>query len=73
MYIPAAIHLYTATSDPMLLDCVRVLASDGELDTTVERARTYIRTAYDAYLTLFRNSSTHRVHEFDFTNPPEYT
>ena len=57
----------------MLLDCVRVLASDGELDTTVERAKTYIRTAYDAYLTLFRNSSTHRVHEFDFTDPPEYT
>ena len=73
MYIPAAIHLYTVTSDPTLLDCVRVPASDGELDTTVERARTYIRTAYDAYLTLFRNSSTHRVHEFDFTDPPEYT
>ena len=57
----------------MLLDCVRVLASDGELDTTVERAKTYIRTAYDVCLTLFRNSSTHRVHEFDFTDPPEYT
>ncbi len=61
------------TSDKMLLDCVRVLASDGERDATMERARQYIRTAYDAYLTLFRNSSTHRVHEFDFTNPPEYS
>ena len=30
MYIPAAIHLYLVTSDPMLLDSVRVLGSDGE-------------------------------------------
>lgn len=73
MYIPAAIQLYTVTSDPMLLDCVRVLASDGEDEAIVERAKTYIRTAYDAYLTLFRNSSTHRVHEFDFSDPPEYS
>ena len=73
MYIPAAIHLYLATSDPILLDSVRVLGSDGEEEVTVERARAYIRNAYEAYLTLYRNSSTHRVHEFDFTNPPEYS
>ena len=42
MYIPAAIHLYLVTSDPMLLDSVRVLGSDGEEEVTVERARAYI-------------------------------
>lgn len=68
MYGPAAIHIYTVTSDPMLLDCVRVLASDGELDATVERTK-----AYDAYLTPYRNSSTHRVHEFNLSEPPEYS
>lgn len=33
----------------------------------------YIRNAYEAYLTLYRNSSTHRVHEFDLSEPPEYS
>lgn len=70
MYIPAAIRLYLVTSDPMLLDSVRVLGSDGEEEATVERARAYIRNAYDAYLTLYRNSSTHRVHAFDLSEPP---
>ena len=68
MYIPAAIHIHLVTSDPMLLDSVRVLGSDGEEEATVERAK-----AYDAYLTLYRNSSTHRVHEFDLSEPPEYS
>ena len=68
MYTPAAIHLYLVTSDPMLLDSVRVLGSDGEEEVTVERAK-----AYDAHLTLYRNSSTHRVHEFDLSEPPEYS
>ena len=70
MYTPAAIHSYLVTSDPMLLDSVRVLGSDGdgEEEVTVERAK-----AYDAYLTLYRNSSTHRVHEFDLSEPPEYS
>lgn len=39
----------------------------------VERAKAYIRIAYEAYLTLYRNSSTHRVHEFDLSEPPEYS
>ena len=65
MHTPAAIHLYLVTSDPMLLDSVRVLGSDGEEEVTVERAK--------AYLTLYRNSSTHRVHEFDLSEPPEYS
>ena len=69
MYTPAAIRLYLVTSDPMLLDSVRVLGSDGEEEATVERARAYIRSACNAYLTLFRNSSTHRVHEFDLSEP----
>ena len=33
----------------------------------VERAKAYIR---NAYLTLYRNSSTHRVHAFDLSEPP---
>ena len=70
MYTPAAIRLYLVTSDPMLLDSVRVLGSDGEEEATVERSRVYIRNAYDAYFTLYRNSSTHRVHEFDLSEPP---
>ena len=57
----------------MLLDSVRALGSDGEEEATVERARAYIRSAYEAYLTLYRNSSTHRVHEFDLSDPPEYS
>ena len=65
MHTPAAIHLYLVTSDPMLLDSVRALGSDGEEEVTVERAK--------AYLTLYRNSSTHRVHEFDLSEPPEYS
>ena len=73
MHTPAAIHIYLVTSDPRLLDSVRVLGSDGEEEVTVERAKAYIRSAYDAYLTLFRNSSTHRVHEFDLSEPPEYS
>ena len=73
MYAPAAIHKHPGTSDPMLLNSVRVLGSDGEEEVTVERAKAYIRNAYDAYLTLFRNSSTHRVHEFDLSEPPEYS
>ena len=67
MYTPAAIHLYLVTADPMLLDSVRVLGSDGEEESTVERARAYIR------LTPYRNSSTHRVHEFDLSELPEYS
>ena len=73
MYIPAAVRTYMLTSDPMLLDSVRVLGSRDEEDRTVERAKAYIRSAYDAYLTLYRNSSTHRVHEFDLSDPIEYT
>ena len=73
MYTPAAIHIHRVTSDPILLDSVRVLGSDGEEEVTVERARAYIRNAYEAYLTLYRNSSTHRVHEFDLSEPPEYS
>lgn len=57
----------------MLLDSVRVLGSDGEEEVTVERAKAYTRSAYGAYLTLFRNSSTHRVHEFDLSEFPEYS
>ena len=66
MYIPAAIHLYLGTSDPTLLDSVRGAGQRRRGRIHMERARAYIR------LTPYRNSSTHRVHEFDLSEPTEY-
>ena len=64
MYVRVAIFLYTIVHDPMLLSCVSVLAVDDSPDDQVQWPKAYVKSAYDAYLTLYRNSSKHRVHEF---------
>ena len=64
MLTSAALFLYELTGDPMYLSAVRVLAENSMADQ-VASAEEYIRTGYRAYLTLYRNSSTHRLYEFD--------
>lgn len=70
-YIQAAAFLATLTDDPMLVDSIRVLTTRAADPAQVDQARRYIHATYGAYLTLYRNSGTHRLHEFQLdTHPP---